>query len=229
MIFNILFEDEHFLAAEKPAGLPTQDTVDKSRPSFFSALKNQLQKERGNEFYLSLHHRLDRDTSGVMIFAKTKEANTPLADLFKKHQIQKTYLAISKKFRCKPAWQSKNFLDEAPRTNRERARMIPVQSGGQVAITDFKVLEDLHQGLLIEAKPLTGRMHQIRAHLSERGLGIFGDDLYAAPKTPAPPRLMLHAFSLEFTHPFTKEDIRIECPLPEDMQNFKKILLGELL
>lgn len=224
MIFKILFEDSYFLAAEKPAGLPSQDTLDKTRPSFFSALKSELQKERGADFYLALHHRLDRDTSGVMIFAKTKEANTPLADLFKNHHIQKTYMALSKKFRCAPQWQSKNFLAEAPRTNKDRARMIPVKSGGQSAITDFKLIEELTQGLLIEARPLTGRMHQIRAHLSERGLGIFGDDLYASAKAPVPPRLMLHAHRLEFIHPFTQEAILIECPIPDDMQKFKEIL-----
>lgn len=223
-MFQILFEDEYFLASEKPAGLPTQDTVDKTRPSFFSALKKQLQQERGQDFYLALHHRLDRDTSGVMIFAKTKEANNPLADLFKNHEIQKTYWALTAKFRCKPQWQSKNFLAEIQRTNKERARMIPVQSGGQIAITDFKVLEDLGSGLMIEARPQTGRMHQIRTHLSERGLGIFGDDLYTAPKTPTAPRLMLHAHSLEFKHPMTEESIRIESPLPTDMEDFKKIL-----
>ncbi|MNK01155.1 Ribosomal large subunit pseudouridine synthase C [compost metagenome] len=228
MIFKILFEDEYFLAADKPAGLPSQATLDKNRPSFFTALQKQLQNERGPDFYLGLHHRLDQGTSGVMIFAKSKAANTPLADLFKKHQIQKTYIAISKKFRCSPQWQSKNFLDEAPRTNKERARMIPVKSGGQLAITDFRMLEDLPQGIIIEAKPLTGRMHQIRAHLSERGLGIFGDDLYASAKTPVAPRLMLHAHRLEFRHPFTGEDMKIESPLPEDMLLFKAKLSTDI-
>lgn len=224
MTFPILFEDEYFIAADKPAGLPTQATVDKNRPSFFTALQKQLQHERGADFYLALHHRLDQGTSGVMIFAKTKEANIPLADLFKNHEIQKTYLALAKKFRGPSEWQSKNFLAEAPRTNRERARMIPVQSGGQVAITDFKIIEELENGLLVEARPQTGRMHQIRVHLSERGRGIFGDDIYASPKSPAPPRLMLHAWKLEFKHPFTGQNIVIESPLPEDMIAFKQAL-----
>ena len=83
MTFPILFEDDDFIVAEKPSGLPSQPTVDKKRPNFFSLLKKQLQEERGADFYLALHHRLDRDTSGVMIFAKTKRGNEPLADLFK--------------------------------------------------------------------------------------------------------------------------------------------------
>lgn len=224
MSFNILFEDDYFLAAEKPPGLPSQATVDKTRPSFFTELTKQLKQERGEETYLALHHRLDRDTSGVMIFAKTKEANTPLANLFKEHKIQKTYVCFTKKVPDREKWQVKNFLAEAPRTNKTQAKMTAVHSGGQTAHTFFEVIEKLHKGYFVQAQPKTGRMHQIRVHLSEQGCGIFGDDLYSAPTVPKAPRLMLHAESLEFTHPFTNEKIFIESPLPQDMIDFGNIL-----
>lgn len=225
MSFEILFEDEWFIAAAKPAGLPSQATVDKSRPDFFTALKAQLQSERGKNFYLALHHRLDRDTSGVMIFAKNKEANEPLAELFKKHRIQKTYLCLTKRTQKAPeAWEVQNHLAQMQDTKLKKMKMKSVHAGGDKAHTLFRKLETFPSALLIEARPLTGRMHQIRVHLADRGLGIFGDDIYPAPKTPTAPRLMLHAHSLEFTHPFTQEFIRIECSVPEDMLNFMKAL-----
>ena len=102
--------------------------------------------------------------------------------------------------------------------------MTAVNSGGQAAHTLFEVIEKLQKGFFVQARPKTGRMHQIRVHLSESGCGIFGDDLYPCPTVPKPPRLMLHAESLEFIHPFTKEKIFIECPLPQDMIDFGNLL-----
>lgn len=224
MNFPILFEDEYFLIAEKPSGLPSQPTVDKRRPDFFTLLKKQLKEERGNDFYLGLHHRLDRDTSGLMIFAKNKAANEPLADLFKKHLIQKTYLCLTKNQKCPDKWEVKNHLAEVRDPVLKKMKMHSVRSGGDKAHTLFRKLEALPKGLLIEAKPLSGRMHQIRVHLAEAGLGIFGDDIYPAPQKPQAPRLMLHALSLEFTHPFTQEKMKVECPLPTEMEDFKNLL-----
>lgn len=224
MIFSLLFEDEYFIVAEKPAGLPSQATVDKRRPDFFTLLKKQLQEERGKDFYLALHHRLDRDTSGVMIFAKNKVANEPLADLFKKHQIQKTYICITQPRKCPDHWEVQNFLTEVRDPVLKKMKMKSVHSGGQKAHTQFQLLERFKKGLLIQARPLSGRMHQIRVHLSENHMGIFGDDIYPCLKTPPAPRLMLHAFSLDFTHPFTGTPIHIEAPLPADMEEFKQAL-----
>lgn len=220
----ILYEDEYFLAAAKPAGLPSQPTVDKRRLDFFTLLKKQLLEERGSQFYLGLHHRLDRDTSGVMIFAKNKTANEPLAEMFKKHLIQKTYLCFTKTSKSPDQWEIKNHLEEIRDPVLKKMKMHSVHSGGQKAHTLFRKLQTYQKGLLIEAKPLTGRMHQIRVHLAEKGLGIFGDDIYAAPKTPKAPRLMLHALRLEFNHPFTQKFISIECPMPEDMVSFQTLL-----
>lgn len=224
MVASILYEDEFFLAAIKPAGLPSQPTVDKRRLDFFTLLKKQMSEERGPQFYLGLHHRLDRDTSGVMIFTKNKAANEPLAEMFKKHLIQKTYLCFTKANKCPDEWQVQNHLDEIRDPVLKKMKMHSVHSGGKKAHTLFRKLQTYPKGLLIEAKPLTGRMHQIRVHLAERGLGIFGDDIYPAPKSPQAPRLMLHALRLEFIHPFTQKFITIECPLPEDMEKFQTLL-----
>lgn len=224
MTLKILFEDEFLLAAEKPAGLPSQPTVDKRRPDFFTLLKKQLRQERGEDFYLGLHHRLDRDTSGVMLFTKNKLANEPLAGMFKKHLIQKTYLCLTKAHKCPDQWEVKNHLAEARDPVLKKMKMKSVRSGGKPAHTLFRKIRTFKRGLLIEAKPLSGRMHQIRVHLAEAQLGIFGDDIYPAPQTPSAPRLMLHAYRLEFTHPFTQEALCIESSLPADMLEFQKVL-----
>lgn len=218
MSFKILFEDEYFLVAEKPAGLPSQPTVDKNRPDFYTLLKKQLQDERGEETYLALHHRLDRDTSGLMIFAKTKEANPELASLFKEHRIQKTYHCLTARTqKCKDSWEVQNHLVEMKDKKTKRSKMVVTNSGGDKAHTLFRKLATFDNALLIEAKPLSGRMHQIRVHLADRGLGIYGDDLYKSPQHEVAQRLMLHAFSLDFAHPFTKEQIHVECPMPSDI------------
>lgn len=219
-MFKILFEDDWFLAAEKPAGLPSQATVDKSRPDFFTQLKKQFQNERGADFYLALHHRLDRDTSGVMIFAKNKEANDPLANMFKKHLIQKTYVALTRNRKMPETWEFKNHLMETKDRKLKKTKMKSTASGGDMAHTKFRLIEKFKLGMMVEAQPLTGRMHQIRVHLAEEHMGIFGDDIYPCGKTPVAPRLMLHALSLEFHHPFTQQDIKIESTLPEDMKEF---------
>ncbi|WP_413581712.1 RluA family pseudouridine synthase [Bdellovibrio sp. HCB288] len=223
-MFKILFEDDWFLAAEKPAGLPSQATVDKSRPDFFNLLKKQLQDERGKDFYLALHHRLDRDTSGVMIFAKNKEANDPLAGMFKNHLVQKTYQALTRNRKMPETWEIKNHLSEVRDGKLKKMKMKSTLSGGDKAHTKFRIMEKFKLGMLVEAQPLTGRMHQIRVHLAEEHMGIFGDDIYPCNKTPEAPRLMLHALSLVFTHPFTQNPVKIESALPEDMKAFMLLL-----
>lgn len=224
MNIRILYEDEYFIAAAKPAGMPSQPTVDKRRTDFFTLLKKELAEDRGSQFYLGLHHRLDRDTSGVMIFTKNKNANEALAEMFKKHHIQKTYVCYTRLKKCPEHWEVQNHLAEIRDPVLKKMKMHSVRSGGLKAHTVFRKMETFKKGLLIEAKPLSGRMHQIRVHLSEQDLGIFGDDIYPAPKSPTAPRLMLHALRLEFTHPFTQNFITIECPLPEDMTKFQELL-----
>lgn len=221
MSFKVLFEDDYFLAAEKPAGLPSQATVDKRRPDFFNLLKKQLQAQYGADFYLGLHHRLDRDTSGTMIFTKNKSANENLALLFKHHLIQKTYLCWTGYKQTPDQWEVTDHLTEIRDPLTKKMKMHSVRSGGKKAHTLFRRLKSLPQGLLIEAQPLTGRMHQIRVHLSEAGLGIYGDDIYPSTMKPTASRLMLHAFKLNFIHPWTQAKIQIECPPPTDFQDFE--------
>jgi RluA family pseudouridine synthase len=211
----VLYEDEMLLAVNKPAGLPTQPTVDEARNNLFAAVKRYL----GPNAYLGLHHRLDKDTSGVVLFTKREEANKGVAELFSEKEIQKTYVAVSytvkKAFRNE--WTTKNFLAPVGKGSRQHA----VRSGGDSAQTDFVVLETKGAFVKVEARPKTGRTHQIRVHLAGEGLPIWGDSVYGEEipdDVMKAPRMMLHAWKLEFVHPVKKTKVIIESPIPQEFR-----------
>lgn len=212
----ILFEDEVLVIADKPAGIPTQATLDKNRPHTYGLLQKQL-REKDPEAYLAMHHRLDKDTSGVLLFCKDPRYNQQISDMFKRHEFEKVYWALTKTAKCPEAWQVKNHLAEKSAPRSQRRSLHSVRSGGLLAITDFKKLESHKKGFLIEARPRTGRMHQIRVHLAEAGLPILGDDLYNTPEgAKKAPRMMLHAHQLIFKHPQTQELLTITSTTPPD-------------
>lgn len=221
---RILFEDEWLIAVDKPAGLPTQPTLDAARPSVFSELKKYLQQRDGREPYLALHHRLDRDTSGVLLLAKNPKANAGVGALFADRVAQKTYQALAVLGTgCPDLWEVKNYLGVVGRVAKAN-KFGAVRSGGDPAHTTFRERERFRDVTLVEAMPHTGRTHQIRVHLAECGHPILGDELYGGPMSVRLgsgaqlrfPRTMLHAAALAFSHPMTKADMAIACPLPED-------------
>lgn len=220
----MLFEDEWLIVVDKPAGLPTQPTLDARRASVFSLLKEFLQQRDGGTPYLGLHHRLDRDTSGVLLLTKDQKANAGTAALFAGKTMHKTYQALAIAGAAGPdAWEVKNYLGEIGRVGKA-SKYGAVRSGGDPAQTSFRVLERLSGALLIEARPHTGRTHQIRVHLAEGGHPILGDAFYGGPMqlrvakvgNVTVPRVMLHAAALEFVHPMTKTEMHVRSPLPED-------------
>ena len=227
---RILFEDEGLIAVDKPPGLPTQPTLDPLRPHLFGLLQEFMRNRDGAQAYVGLHHRLDRDTSGVVLFTKRTEANAGVATLFTQHLAQKTYWALAlvekgSPLRQKKAgdeWVIQNLLGKDPRVSTgKKSRYASVKTGGDFAHTDFKILECWGDLALVEARPKTGRTHQIRVHLSEQGAPILGDDTYGVD-APAPsfevPRLLLHAACLKFPHPISKVETSISSPIPEDFQ-----------
>ncbi len=230
---QVLYEDEWVIAVSKPPGLPSQATLDQARDHLVACIKRFLsRRDQVTAPYLGQHHRLDRDTSGVMIFAKRKEANAGLASAFAEHRIQKTYLALSARQRQSiPAgWVVKNHLASSPKKGMRSSKVQAVARGGDYAETAFRAREIFKQYVFIEAQPKTGRMHQIRVHLADDGLPILGDLSYGkvAPRegeAPAP-RLMLHAWRLELMHPVTGKKLVIECPLPRDFEGFLTQLRG---
>lgn len=218
---DILFEDEDLIIVNKPSGLATQPTLDRARNNLYTAVKQYLRSTRGDD-YSGLHHRIDKDTSGLVLFTKTTRANAPVADLFKNHKIQKTYIAVvgNPKNLKTDEFRIENFLKKDPASPKKMGRFMSVRSGGDHAITDIEVVSRGDDYAIVHAKPLTGRTHQIRVHLSEYGCPIFGDFLYGEAFAKSADRLMLHAYELKFEHPLTGAPLLISAAPPVDIQNF---------
>jgi RluA family pseudouridine synthase len=211
---RVLYEDRWLLAVDKPPGLPTHPTGDPSRPSLVSRVREFLARRAGGggpPARLGVHHRLDRDTSGVVLFTLDPEADPGLARQFAGRAVVKTYHALTvRPARLPPAaWRCRDRLATAA-----GGRVAP-DARGAPAVTDFARLQAFDRGLLVRAVPHTGRKHQIRVHLAGAGLPILGDPTYGGPGR-SPDRLMLHARSLAFAHPVTGAPVTIESRYPED-------------
>jgi RluA family pseudouridine synthase len=224
---RILFEDDDLIVVDKPPGIPSQPTADETRDNLLAALHRFLSKrDRTVNPYVGVHHRLDRDTSGAVLFTKSHRVNAATAEMFSKHLVVKTYEALTVPRRSSGLrttlareWTIRNHLGKIS-SKSKRARYGAVDSRGTPAETSFRLIAEYPGGTWIKAIPKTGRTHQIRVHLSEYGLPILGDDLYgsdSAENGPAP-RLMLHAAQLIFPHPITRRKMSVESPLPGDFQ-----------
>jgi 23S rRNA pseudouridine1911/1915/1917 synthase len=221
---HILYEDHDIIAVNKPAGIPTQATLDQARDHLYAAVQRYIAKRDSKPgAYVGLHHRLDFDTSGIVLFTKTKAANPGVSEIFSARKAQKTYVAIAWNLEnrtLRKTWTIKNYLNRSSQSGKGRMRFTAVTSGGDYAETELQVLETLNQAVFIEARPKTGRTHQIRVHLSEEGLPVLGDPVYGLrEKEPIKSqRLMLHAHRLEFPHPITQKPIVIESIIPDAFQ-----------
>ena len=229
---RILFEDGDIIVVDKPAGIPTEATIVASRDHLHAALKRYLWRRDGtrNEPYVGLHHRLDRETSGVILFTKNREINAEVFALFEGHEARKEYEALSalppnesaraegERFSVGTQFSVDNRLGRISAKSAQ-AKWGAVGPEGSPAHTDFKILERFARAVRVLAQPLTGRTHQIRVHLSSVGLPLLGDPLYGGPSTvsgTAIPRVMLHARALSFPHPRTGTPITVNAPLPAD-------------
>lgn len=221
----ILYEDDCLLAVDKPAGLPTHATVDPARPHLFGALQALLAARGDREPYLGLHHRLDVDTTGVVLFATDRRANPGLAARFAERRVDKRYLALAeppaagragggrtKSSVTGRSWTVRNHLGRVSRRG-DRARYGPVRAGGEAAETTFTVRGVRGRRVLLEASPQTGRTHQIRVHAAGSGLPLVGDVLYGGVTGP---RVLLHAASLSLDHPLTGRRLVLRAPVPPD-------------
>jgi RluA family pseudouridine synthase len=217
---RILFEDEDVIVVDKPPGLPAHPTLDKTRNNLWAAVERFLAKESGGvRPYLGIHHRLDRDTSGVVLFTKSLRVNAAIAASFADRKVTKVYEALTiARPKVELEWTIRNRLGKVS-SQSKRAKYGAVKEG-DAAETTFRVIAQYRGGIRIEAIPKTGRTHQIRVHLAEYGLPILGDDLYGKREGIAP-RLMLHAAQLIFPHPITGNRISVKSPLPAD---FRKCL-----
>ena len=214
---QVLFEDNHLIIVNKRSGDITQG--DKTGDTPLSEVVKQYIKEKYNKpnnVYLGVVHRLDRPTSGVIIFAKTSKALERLNKMLREKTINKTYWAIVKN---KPQ-QDKNtlihFLKKNPKNNKSTAFKIE-NEGSKKAILHYKVIKELDSYYLLEIDLETGRHHQIRCQLSSIGSTIKGDLKYGAKRSNKDGSIHLHARKIEFTHPVSKENIVVSAPVPEDV------------
>jgi 23S rRNA pseudouridine955/2504/2580 synthase len=215
----ILFEDEHLIALDKPSGLAVHGG---SGVSF--GVIEQLRGQRPQARFLELVHRLDRDTSGVLLLAKKRSALTAMHAELRDGQFKKHYLAL-----VKGVWRNKK---QAVRLNLHKyllasgERRVAVKDDGQEAITVFELKQAWSDYSLLRAELKTGRTHQIRVHLAHLGFPIAGDDKYGdfelnkALGRSGLKRMFLHAASIGLKHPASGAKLVIEAPLPSGLQNF---------
>lgn len=229
--FTILFEDEDLIVLDKPAGLVVHPAPGNPDGTLVNALLAHCGPGFtgiGAERRPGIVHRLDKDTSGVMVVAKTQRANDALTQAFATRDLGRSYLALC--WGVPPAMQGE-IEGAIGRDKRDRKRMAVVAQGGKPALTRYRVLRAWQTCLaLLECRLATGRTHQIRVHLSAKGHPVVGDPLYLrrvpahARSIPQPlrgqlldfPRQALHAASLEFRHPSTGALLSFQAPLPLD-------------
>jgi 23S rRNA pseudouridine1911/1915/1917 synthase len=206
---NLLYEDEHLLVIEKSAGLLSVATAKEIEETAFSILKSYVRKvHHRSELYIV--HRLDRDTSGIMMFAKSKEIQQKLQDNWENAVTKRIYYAVVEGHVQKTAGEIVSCL-------RENKSLIMYSSktpgDGQKAVTRYRVLKSNARYSLLEVSLQTGRKNQIRVHLQDIGHSIAGDKKYGAATNPLG-RLGLHAGILEFFHPATGKSMHFETPVP---------------
>jgi 23S rRNA (cytosine1962-C5)-methyltransferase len=199
----ICFEDDHLLVVNKPPGLNTHAPSPYAGEGIYEWLRNREHRWAS----LAIIHRLDKETSGVIVFTKTPQANRSLTEQFETRAVNKTYVFLTAGSAAKQEFTVKSALVRAGQKYVSR----PGHAGAAEAETHFRVLKRHGGHTLMVATPLTGRTHQIRVHASDASIPIVGDALYGDQQVSAP-RLCLHAHKLEFIHPATKETASFEAP-----------------
>ncbi|MCC5882915.1 MAG: RluA family pseudouridine synthase [Halomonas sp.] len=214
---SVLVEGPGWLVINKPAGLPVH-----GGSGVKIGLIEALRQVREDLEFLELVHRLDRDTSGCLLLAKSRPALLALNDALKRHQMDKRYLAlVAGRWPVRREFVSAR-LDRFDAGNGERR--VRVDAAGKVARTRFAIREAFPKATLIEAEPVTGRTHQIRVHAAHAGFPLLGDDKYGSREGESLARhlglsrLFLHAESLTFPEPSSGRPVQIRAPLPEELE-----------
>jgi 23S rRNA pseudouridine1911/1915/1917 synthase len=211
--FRIAYEDEHLLVVDKPAGVVVHPGAGHSEGTLAHGLVEHG-AEGGEEDRPGIVHRLDRDTSGLLVVARSEEAHSRLQDLVRRRELEREYLAL---VRGKPRSRSGRIEAPVGRDRRDPTRQSLDTDAPREAVTHFELVELLPRHTLLRVRLETGRMHQIRVHLAEIGLPVSGDPVYGIARDLGLERQFLHAARLAFDHPFTGERIEVESPLPDDL------------
>ncbi len=224
---DIIFEDDHLLVVDKPAGLVVHPAAGHADGTLVNALLHHCRGRLsgiGGVQRPGIVHRIDRDTSGLLVVAKTDKAHEGLAKLFATHDIERQYFAIVSGIPAPPAGSVRTQIGRS-NTNRKKMAVLP-DNKGKTAVTHFKTVEVFKSTALVACTLETGRTHQVRVHMAHIGHPLIGDSVYSNRQNPyriGPnhskfERQALHAASLGFIHPITGETMCFESRLPEDMQ-----------
>ena len=220
--FPIAFEDPALLVIDKPAGVAVHGGSGVS----FGVIES-LRAARPDARMLELAHRLDRDTSGLLIVAKKRSALVELHRMLREGEVEKVYVAVVKGVPAQRQFEIRESLHKHVTASGERR--VSVLEDGLPAVTKARLLEKSTSFSLLELRLLTGRTHQLRVHLAHAGHPILGDDKYGdlglnrALARQGVKRLMLHAQRLAFKHPLEGRSIRLESPMPDDLRRFSAL------
>ena len=217
--FPVVYEDAAMLALDKPAGVAVHGGSGVS----FGVIES-LRAARPAAKFLELVHRLDRDTSGLLLIAKKRSALVELHRMLREGEIDKVYLTVAKGHWQGSAREIRQSLHKY--VNAKGERRVSVREGGMAAVTKVRALKKSPDFSFLEVRLLTGRTHQIRVHLAHAGHPVLGDDKYGdfdlnhRLQKQGVRRLFLHASRLAFSHPLTGEALKLEAPLPPEMRAF---------
>ena len=226
---RIIYEDDALIVVEKKNGLLTVPVNQKSsETTVFSILKEYVKKQ---SYRNTVHvvHRLDRETSGLLVFAKSPELQEYMRTYWRQLVTKRTYVALVEGKLAQKEGKITSWLTENPHTAMVSSS--PVDNGGQLAITNYKVLQELESGVesqeskisLVELNLETGRTNQIRVHMASMGHPVVGDRKYGNGNESSPiDRLCLHAQVLEFIHPMTEKKVRFESAIPKEFTRIVK-------
>jgi 23S rRNA pseudouridine1911/1915/1917 synthase len=217
---RILYEDEAVVAIDKPAGLVVHAGAGAHTGTLVNRLVHHFQSLSGvgGELRPGIVHRLDKETSGVLLVARTDAAHRALAEQFAGRTVEKVYLAL---VQGRIRSDSGRITKPIARDPIHRTRMTARLSTGRSALTEYRVLKRFEKYTYLEVRIGTGRTHQIRAHLASEGHPVAGDRLYGAAPGP---RMFLHAWRISFHPPRSGERVSVEAPLPPDLANWLKAI-----
>ena len=212
-MIEVLYEDNHIIAVNKKSGDIIQGDKTGDTPlSDHVKLYIKKKYDKKGEVFLGTIHRLDRPTSGVILFARTSKALARMNEQFRKHEVKKTYWAIVEHSPAKPFGTLNNKLQKNEKKNKS---FVTKTENGKNAILNYKLLKRLDNFFLLEIKPKTGRHHQIRVQLSNIGCIIKGDLKYGAKRSNKDASISLIAKNITFIHPVSKKEINITAPCPK--------------
>lgn len=218
---TVLYEDNHLIAVNKSSSEIVQGDKTGDEPLSETIKKYIKEKyKKTGDVYLGVTHRLDRPVSGVVLFARTSKALTRLNEMFKTQEVKKTYWAIVKNRPANPEGRLEHYLVRNEKQNKSYAHdtMVP---NAKKAVLKYKLIGQSNTYFLLEIELETGRHHQIRCQLAKMGCPIKGDLKYGFPRSNPNGSISLHARSVEFIHPVSKERIKITAPVPEDEKLWK--------